>query len=149
MPSDTEPCPLKHSRENKRTEQVQARKINAQGVCSAHHPPMCPGSSLLAGPALLENTVRSDRVCQLSTLRSLSCGSVLTGVSRAGMGDVASSALAREKEQEEGPRVLPRPLCLPSWRGTCQGERWASLGFLEVLKDVSQACGLQKGSCST
>ena len=82
----------------------------------------------------------------LSTL--LSCGSVLTGVSRAGMGDVASSALAEEKEQEEGPKVLPRPLCCPSWRGTCQGERWASLGFLEVLKYVSQACGLQEGSCS-
>lgn len=70
MPSDTEPFPLKRSRENKRTEQVQAKKINAQGVCSVHRPPMCPGSSLPAGPTLLKSTVWSERVCQLSTLRS-------------------------------------------------------------------------------
>ena len=48
------------------------------------------------------------------------------------------------------PSVYIASICLHclSWRGTCQGERWASLGFLEVLKDVSQACGLQEGSCS-
>lgn len=74
-----------------------------QGGCSACRLLMGLGSPLPAqpSPALLESTVWSDPVCQLSAL--LSHGSVLTGVSEAG------AAPARKEELGEGPEALPSP----------------------------------------
>ena len=104
---------------------MKSRKTNPQGGCSACCLPLCPGSSLPAQPALLERMGWSDHVCQLFAL--LSCGSVLTGVSRAGTADVSSSAL--DTEQEEGLAVLPSPCSTPAGgRWSCQAGRLGRLG---------------------
>lgn len=126
----------------------EGKENTSPGSCSVRRQPMCPGSSLSARPALLESTAWSECICQFFAL--LSCGSVLTGVSRAGTAGVASSALAGEKEQEEGVEVLPSSLSCPSWQGTeAAGEEgWAGRASLKVLKDVPQACDLQEAPCS-
>ena len=81
-------------------------------------PPAYVSRQLLVSPARpIGITAWSECICQFFTL--LSCGSVLTGVSRAGTADVASSALAGEEEREEGLEVLPSPLSCPRCSRTC------------------------------
>lgn len=109
---------MKCPKENKGTGQVMARETNNLCFCRSNQPLRgCSVCSLCVqplpsqpSPALLESTVRSDHVCQLSAC--LSYGSVLTGVSKAGTAHVASSAL------EEGLDTLLRAMSCPSWRGS-------------------------------
>lgn len=58
--------------------------------------------------------------------------------------DVANSAPPREEELEEALQVLS--LTYHGWKGSqAAGEGgWSGLAFLELLKDILQACGLQE-----